>query len=189
MKMPKEKLIKEIIEWTLTIVIPVALALLIHTYLFTFARVDGTSMLDNFQSNNIMGVSRLYYRYNEPQRGEVITCYYDPPTGSLFKTRKLMVKRIIGLPGETVEVKAGEVYIDGQALTETYLTRFDDRDFGPYTVGEDEILVMGDNRPVSYDGRYIGPIPKDYIYGRVIFVALPLNQIRSTMDVPEYNLS
>ena len=170
---------KEIIEWVLTFVIPVVVAMLIHNYLFTFARVDGDSMLDTFHTNNITGVSRLHYRINEPQRGEVITCHYD-------ETPKLYVKRIIGLPGETVEIKSGVVYIDGVALEEDYLTRHDDYDFGPFHVDEDEILVMGDNRPVSWDGRHVGPIPVDYLYGRVMFVAWPLNEMRGTMELPEY---
>ncbi len=178
--MTKEKLLKEIVEWALTIIIPVVAALVIHTYLFTFARVDGSSMLDNFHDNNILGVSRLHYRLNEPQRGEIITCHYD-------QTRKLYVKRILGLPGETVEMKAGVVYIDGVALEEDYITRPDDRDFGPYALGPDEIFVMGDNRPVSRDSRAVGPLPKDYIYGRVLFVAYPFDEMRGTMSVPDYD--
>ena len=150
---------KEIIEWALTIIVPVVAAMLIHNYLFTFARVDGESMLDTFHTNNITGVSRLHYRINEPQRGEVITCHYD-------EGDKLYVKRIIGLPGETLEVIDGTVYIDGTPLK--------------------EILVMGDNRPVSLDGRTQGPIPVDYLYGRVMFVAWPFDEIRGTMDIPEY---
>ena len=116
---------KEIIEWALTIIVPVVAAMLIHNYLFTFARVDGESMLDTFHTNNITGVSRLHYRINEPQRGEVITCHYD-------EGDKLYVKRIIGLPGETLEVIDGTVYIDGTPLKEDYLTRRDDYNFGPF---------------------------------------------------------
>lgn len=170
---------KEIVEWTLTIVIPVVVAMLIHNFLFTFARVDGDSMLDTFHTNNITGVSRLHYRINEPKRGEVITCRYD-------ETPKLYVKRIIGLSGETLQVIDGTVYINGEALKEDYITRRDDYNFGPFEIGEDEILVMGDNRPVSLDGRTEGPIPVDYLYGRVIFVAWPMNEIRGTMAIPEY---
>ena len=170
---------KEIIEWVLTFAIPVVVAMLIHNYLFTFARVDGDSMLDTFHTNNITGVSRLHYRLNEPQRGEVVTCHYD-------ESNKLYVKRIIGLPGETVEVKEGVVYINGEALKEDYLTRHDDYYFGPFEVGEDEIFVMGDNRPVSWDCRHIGAIPVDYLYGRVMFVTWPLSEMRGTMALPEY---
>ena len=72
------------------------------------------------------------------------------------------------------------------SLEENYLTRHDDYNYGPYQIGEDEIFVMGDNRPVSLDCRQLGPIPRDYIYGRVIFVAFPFNEIRGTMAVPEY---
>lgn len=178
--MAKNKIAKEILEWALTIIIPVVAALLIHQYLFTFARVDGTSMLDTLHENNIMGVSRLHYRLNEPQRGEIITCNY-PEDGN-----KLFVKRIIGLPGETIEIREGTVYIDGEPIAETYLTRVDDQSMDSITLAEDEIFVMGDNRPVSRDSRAVGPLTLDEIYGRVLFVAFPFNEIRSTMTLPEY---
>lgn len=178
--MAKNKIAKEILEWALTIIIPVAAALLIHQYLFTFARVDGTSMLDTLHENNIMGVSRLHYRLNEPQRGEIITCNY-PEDGN-----KLFVKRIIGLPGETIEIREGTVYIDGEPIAETYLTRVDDQSMDPITLAKDEIFVMGDNRPVSRDSRAVGPLTLDEIYGRVLFVAFPFNEIRSTMALPKY---
>ncbi len=178
--MAKNKIAKEILEWALTIIIPVVAALLIHQYLFTFARVDGTSMLDTLHENNIMGVSRLHYRLNEPQRGEIITCNY-PGEGN-----KLFVKRIIGLPGETIEIREGTVYIDGEPIAETYLTRVDDQSMDPITLAKDEIFVMGDNRPVSRDSRAVGPLTLDEIYGRVLFVAFPFNEIRSTMALPKY---
>ena len=178
--MAKNKIAKEILEWALTIIIPVVAALLIHQALFTFARVDGTSMLDTLHENNIMGVSRLHYRLNEPQRGEIITCNY-PEDGN-----KLFVKRIIGLPGETIEIREGTVYIDGEPIAETYLTRVDDQSMDPITLAKDEIFVMGDNRPVSRDSRAVGPLTLDEIYGRVLFVAFPFNEIRSTMALPKY---
>lgn len=178
--MAKNKIAKEILEWALTIIIPVVAALLIHQYLFTFARVDGTSMLDTLHENNIMGVSRLHYRFNEPQRGEIITCNY-PGEGN-----KLFVKRIIGLPGETIEIREGTVYIDGEPIAETYLTRVDDQSMDPITLAKNEIFVMGDNRPVSRDSRAVGPLTLDEIYGRVLFVAFPFNEIRSTMALPKY---
>lgn len=178
--MAKNNIAKEILEWALTIIIPVVAALLIHQYLFTFARVDGTSMLDTLHENNIMGVSRLHYRLNEPQRGEIITCNYPGEGNTLF------VKRIIGLPGETIEIREGTVYIDGEPIAEDYLTRRDDQSMDPVTLGDDEIFVMGDNRPVSRDSRAVGPLTLDEIYGRVLFVAFPFNEIRSTMVLPEY---
>ena len=178
--MAKNKIAKEILEWALTIIIPVVAALLIHQYLFTFARVDGTSMLDTLHENNIMGVSRLHYRLNEPQRGEIITCNY-PEDGN-----KLFVKRIIGLPGETIEIREGTVYIDSEPIAETYLPRVDDQSMDPITLAKDEIFVMGDNRPVSRDSRAVGPLTLDEIYGRVLFVAFPFNEIRSTMALPKY---
>ena len=171
---------QDAIEWVLTFVIPIILAVLIHTFLFTFAMVDGESMMDTFQSNNITGVSRLY-RFNcEPQRGEVITVHYD-------ESKKLYIKRVIGLPGEKVELVGGTLYINDEPMTEGYLTRIDTRDFGPYFVGENEIFVMGDNRPVSNDSRYVGPLPMEYVYGKVIFVAFPFDQMRGTTKIPVYD--
>ncbi len=179
-KVKKRSKKQDTIEWILTFVVPIVLALLIHNFLFTFAMVDGTSMLDTFQSDNITGVSRLY-RFNcEPKRGEVLTVHYD-------EGRKLYIKRVIGLPGEKVELKGGTLYINDEPMIESYLTRIDERDFGPYYVGEDEIFVMGDNRPVSNDSRYVGAIPMDYIYGKVIFVAYPFNQMRLTNKLPVYD--
>lgn len=177
--MIKNRVVKEIVEWILTILIPVVVAMLIHNYLFTFARVDGDSMLDTFHTNNITGVSRLHYRIHEPQRGEIITCHYDDGD-------KLYVKRIIGLPGETLEIRNGVVYINGEALQEDYIVHKDDYSFGPYILEDNEVLVMGDNRVVSLDGRQLGPIPLDYIYGRVMFVAWPFDEICGTMALPEY---
>lgn len=177
--MIKNRVVKEIVEWSLTILIPVVVAMLIHNYVFTFARVDGDSMLDTFHTNNITGVSRLHYRLHEPQRGEIITCHYD-------EGDKLYVKRIIGLPGETLEIRNGVVYINGEALQEDYIVHKDDYSFGPYILEDNEVLVMGDNRVVSLDGRQLGPIPLDYIYGRVMFVAWPFDEICGTMALPEY---
>lgn len=177
--MIKNRVVKEIVEWILTILIPVVVAMLIHNYLFTFARVDGDSMLDTFHTNNITGVSRLHYRLHEPQRGEIITCHYDDGD-------KLYVKRIIGLPGETLEIRNGVVYINGEALQEDYIVHKDNYSFGPYILEDNEVLVMGDNRVVSLDGRQLGPIPLDYIYGRVMFVAWPFDEICGTMALPEY---
>ena len=179
--MNKEKVLKEIVEWALTIIIPVLAALLIHTYLFTFARVDGGSMLDTFHSNNITGVSRLEFRIHDPQRGQIITCHYPGEGQTLF------IKRIIGLPCETVELKERKLYINGEELVETYITRVDERNFGPYQVGEDEYFVLGDNRPISKDSRMVGCISRDDLYGLVMFVAYPFDEIRSTMELPLYH--
>ena len=160
---------KEIIEWVLTFVIPVVVAMLIHNYLFTFARVDGESMLDTFHTNNITGVSRLHYRINEPQRGEVITCHYD-------ETAKLYVKRIIALPGDEVVIHEGVTYVNGVPRDEEYVHYRDHEDFGPYIVEEGCVFVMGDNRANSHDSRAEGAIPEDLITGRVFAVLFPAGE-------------
>ncbi len=179
MKMTQTELKKEIIEWVLTLIIPVIIALLIHNFLFTFARVDGSSMLDTLHHENILGVSVLHYRINEPKRGEIVTCHYD-------QTKTLYVKRIIGLPGETIRVEEDGVYVNDVKLKEDYLTRIDHTAYGEYAIGSDEVFVMGDNRPNSRDSRLEGPLPKNYLHGRVLFISYPFDEIKNLMHLPSY---
>ena len=168
---------KEIIEWVLTFAIPVVVAMLIHNYLFTFARVDGDSMLDTFHTNNITGVSRLHYRLNEPQRGEVVTCHYD-------ESNKLYVKRIIGLPGETVELRMGKLYVNGVFMEQDFEMTVNKTNFGPIKVPEDSYFVLGDNRNNSKDSRsaMVGPLERNMIKGHVRAVVFPFGNFRLITD-------
>ena len=86
-----------------------------------------------------------------------------------------------------MELKEGKLYINGEELVETYITRIDERNFGPYQVGEDEYFVLGDNRPISKDSCMVGCISRDDLYGLVMFVAYPFDEIRSTMELPLYH--
>ena len=115
--------------------------------------------------------------FDPPARGEVIVFNYprDP--------RKDFVKRVVGLPGERVEVLAGTVYVDGEALPEPYLQRKDRSDAPPLTLGEKEYYVIGDNRRNSNDSRSWGALPEDNIVGRVWLVYWPWDDIH-VVDSP-----
>ena len=111
--------------------------------------------------------SRPAYPFSTPGRGDIVVFSYPrDPT-------KDFVKRVIGLPGETVEVRSGTVYVDGVALEEPYLWRPGDSDVQPVTLRDDEYYVIGDNRRNSNDSRVWGPVPEENILGRVWLVYWP----------------
>lgn len=117
------------------------------------------------------------FAFDPPNRGEVIVFNYPLDPGKDF------VKRVVGLPGETVEVRDGTVYIDGEALPEPYLQRRDASSSRPLALGEGEYYVIGDNRRNSNDSRAWGAVPEDNIVGRVWLVYWPWDDIHF-MDSP-----
>lgn len=171
---------KEILSWILTIAVAVAAALLIRTFLFEPIRVDGESMCDTLQNGEIMLVTKPEYLTGDPQRGDVVICKYPGRTENF-------VKRVMGIPGDVIEIRSNVVYRNGEALDEPYLTpERNDNGFSmaPFTLGEDEYFVMGDNRDNSHDSRnYYGAgrpaaISRKDIVGKVRFVMWPLGHAR-----------
>lgn len=171
---------KEILSWILTIAVAVAAALLIRTFLFEPIRVDGESMCDTLQNGEIMLVTKPEYLTGDPQRGDVVICKYPGRTENF-------VKRVMGIPGDVIEIRSNVVYRNGEVLDEPYLTpERNDNGFSmaPFTLGEDEYFVMGDNRDNSHDSRnYYGAgrpaaISRKDIVGRVRFVMWPLGHAR-----------
>ena len=144
--------------------------------------VDGSSMLNTLEDSEFMIATKFDYLMGDPERFDIVICDYPNTDDGMYR-----VKRVIGLPGETVELKEGKLYINGEELVETYITRIDERNFGPYQVGEGEYFVLGDNRPISKDSRMVGCISRDDLYGLVMFVAYPFDEIRSTMELPLYH--
>jgi len=124
-------------------------------------RVIGDSMTPNFHQGQYLVVNKLTYRLHPPQRGDVIV--FRPPTNP----EKDYIKRVIGLPGETVAIREGYVYVDGRRLEESYIAQVNRRaSWGPSLVGEDEYFVLGDNRNNSSDSRSWGMLPRENIIGQ-----------------------
>ena len=107
-----------------------------------------------------------------PQRGDIIIVHYSDGTNNNY------VKRAIGLPGDTVEIKDSVVYINGEALSEDYVSPAPYADMEAVVVPEDEVFVMGDNRANSMDSRMVGPIKHEQIVGHAMAVIFPFNEIR-----------
>jgi signal peptidase I len=122
--------------------------------------IEGTSMEPNFHNQERIVVSRLDYWLGKPERGQVIVFRYDQHT--------YLIKRIIGLPGEKVEINAGQVYVNGEPLAEAYIAETCTLcQKQAWLLGEDEYFVLGDNRNTSLDSHNFGPIKESQIVGRV----------------------
>ena len=131
--------------------------------------VDGRSMEPSFEDRQRLVISRLHYWFSEPRRGDIIVFNSPQPR---TENESALVKRVIGLPGETVEIRNQQVYINGVLLNEPYIKEpcntYRCRD-GIWELGPDEYFMMGDNRNVSNDSRVFGPVPHRNIVGEVLF--------------------
>lgn len=138
--------------------------------------VSGASMDPTLENGEYLIIDEITYRLNAPERGDVIVFRYPKDTTKFF------IKRIIGLPNETVEIKDGIVTIyneenkNGLTLDESFLVRHSGGN-SHLKLGSEEYFVMGDNRPASSDSRYWGPVPKENITGRALVRLLPLKKI------------
>ncbi len=163
-------------EWLKTLLMAAVIFAVINL-LFPRYIVDGHSMEPQLHDWDLLMATSLDVMTNQLQRGDVVALI-SPRDG------ERVVKRIIGLPGERVEVRDGQVYINGTALKETYIST-PPRYTGSWTVGDDQYFVLGDNRNNSLDSHYYGPVDRAQIQGVVKFRYWPLNQI-GIMPVPEY---
>lgn len=163
------------VSFLLYIALVVLVALTIRSFIAEPIRVDGDSMIPTLVHNEDMFVEKMSYWFEDPQRGDIIICFYPGYTESC-------VKRVIGLPGETVEVKDGKFLIDGAVLDESaYWNGEIIGDMDPITIPARHVFVVGDNRNGSKDSRSasVGPIPYAKVVGRVIAVVYPFNEFES----------
>ena len=171
------------LQGLLSLIAALLCGLLLRNFLFEFAFVKGSSMKPTLLSGEALFVSTLSYKIGKPERHDIVICRFPGRMMRRFKhIPQHFVKRVIGLPGETVEIIEGVVHIDGVPLDEPYLspahTKFK-TNRSPITLGPDEYYVMGDNRDNSNDSRRIGPLSRSMIIGKVKKVLLPLNRIRT----------
>ncbi len=129
--------------------------------------VASGSMLPTLEINDRLMVDKLSYHWSNPERGDIIVF---APTEALKRQnlRDTFIKRLIGLPGEKVQIKGGRVYINNQLLPEKYINEKLVYQWGPVTIPANSYLVMGDNRDNSYDGRYWGFVPRQNIIGKAV---------------------
>ena len=169
---------REIVGWVVSVLLAIMAALLIRAFVFEIILVDGQSMFPTLHTNERVAIEKVSRYSGLPDRGDIIIVEYPNLTGTY-------VKRTIGLPGETVEVRDSVVYINGVALKEDYINTEPFDDMEQVIVPEGHVFVMGDNRARSLDSRtsYIGPISKDAIVGHAMFVIWPLDNIHTIASV------
>lgn len=170
-KNKKNKVKSEIFSWIKTIVGAIILVVIIQNFIIINAEVPTESMVSTIQPGDKLITFRLSYLFSDPKRGDIIVFKYPDDETQKF------TKRIIGLPGEKVEIKDGKVYINDSAepLNEPYVNGVPTGDYGPYMVPENSYFVLGDNRENSLDSRYWNNtfVKKEKILGQIKFRYYP----------------
>ena len=173
---------KELMEWILSLLIVLAVAFVIRTFVFCTVVVKGVSMEPNFHHGNIVAVNRFEYIISNPERNDIIVCEYPNS-----EDNEKIIKRVVGLPGDEIDFEWDSsgyyhLLLNGEVLEEDYIEEkmyyLGDMDF-PYTVEDGEYFVMGDNRNDSLDSRYkkVGAIEKSEMVGRVFMSLKPFKKI------------
>lgn len=156
----------EVISWVKTIVLAAVLAGLVNSFIIVNAQVPTGSMENTIMTGDRIVALRTSYWFDPPQRGDVVIFRFpDDPTG-----KTLYVKRVIGVPGDTIEVRDGQVLLNGQVQEEPYIREITRGEYGPYVVPEGCYFMMGDNRNSSLDSRFWENkfVEKDQILGKVV---------------------
>lgn len=194
----KKKIIKEIKSWVLMILVVFFIASLLNSKVFAKVQVEQHSMENTLFPNQQLIVNKFNYNFKEPERGEIIIFLESEEKGTFFddtlrtidsfvskynkdgiEKHKRLVKRVIGIAGDEVDIKDGSVYLNGKKLEEPYVNgKTLTGTFNlPVKVGENELFVLGDNRLASTDSREFGLINYNQVEGNAVYRVYPFNQI------------
>jgi signal peptidase I len=168
----------ELFEYAKIILVALVIALLVRTYVAEARLIPSESMLPTLKIGDRLIVDKIFYEINgikDIHRGDIVV--FDPPPAANSKNDIPFIKRVIGLPGETISIKRGTVYINGEPLNEPYLSEEPAGDFKPFVIPDGTIFLMGDNRNNSHDSRFWGPLPLQNIIGVAEFRYYPFNEI------------
>lgn len=162
-------------EWIRAILIAVILAFILRAFILSTSIVDGDSMYPTLENGERILFNKVIYSLSEPDRGDIVIIQH---------LDKNYVKRVIGLPNETIEMRDHTLYIDGEAQSTSFIRPSDERltgDFGLIKIPDNKYFVMGDNRAISYDSRHeLGFIDRSDIVGRSEFIIYPFKEMELT---------
>jgi signal peptidase I len=170
---------RELRVWARDLVVALGLAMVIIVFFYQPVKVEGTSMAPLLSDQERIFINKFVYHFEPVGRGDVVVFWYP-----LDRT-KSFIKRVVGLPGDEVEIRRGRVYINGKTLEEPYVPSqyIDTAAYGPVQIPRDEYFVMGDHRISSNDSRIFGPVPSAFIYGKAVFAYWPWTQFGSISAV------
>lgn len=173
--MTQAKKKNEWLEWAKAIVIAILIALFLRTFIFATSIVEGESMDPTLEDGERVIFNKIVYLLDEPERGDIVI---------IKRPFKNYVKRVIALPGETIEINGSELYINGEKYQQTFLDEEAEErtgNFGPIQVPKDSYFVMGDNRAISKDSRNgLGFIKEDEIIGKSEYIIFPFDELSKT---------
>ncbi len=159
-------------DWAISILIALVIAFVIRYFIVELYLVDGPSMRPTLQSAERLVVNKFIYRFRAPERGEILVFRYPKDPSRDF------IKRVIAVPGDTIEIKDGRVFVNQQLMNEPYILSKTRGDYPLTTIPEDHIFVMGDNRNNSEDSRFadVGFVPYELVKGKAMMVFWPWDQ-------------
>jgi len=172
-------MIKELLDWGKTIVVAIVIVIVTHLFVFNLSTVAGHSMEPTLEDGEWLYVNKFVYLMDSPKLEDVIIL--KSPNNSGLE-QKYLVKRIVGLPGDRIEIRDHELYRNGELVEESYIdTRIEDSDYGPIIVQNGHYFVLGDNRHAraSMDSRSFSAISDELIEGRADYILWPLDKMRS----------
>ena len=154
-------------EFFKTLIIAFVLAQLIMVSVAQAFQVEQYSMEPTLLPRDRVLVDKFFYRLRQPRHGDVIVLRYP------LNPQRNYIKRIVGLPGDVLETRDGKLYVNGRRMSEPYINGTPQGNYGPFTVPEDSVFVMGDNRNNSEDSRAFGPLKKEFIVGQALLIYWP----------------
>jgi signal peptidase I len=171
----KRSVLGALVHWLRDLLFSVVLAVIVILFLYQPVKVEGTSMMPTLDDQERIFINKFVYRFHfeKIDRGDTVVFWFpgDPS--------KSYIKRVIGMPGDRVEVRDGSVIVNSTPLEEDYVPQEyrDQSEMRPTTVGPDEYFVLGDHRSSSNDSRTWGMVPRRYIYGKAVFIYWPLEKM------------
>ncbi|MBI2168442.1 MAG: signal peptidase I [Actinobacteria bacterium] len=163
------------VEWVGLLAVALLIAVLLRTFVVQSFYIPSESMEPTLLRQDRVLVNKLAYRFGDPGRGDVVV--FEAPPGQGSPEVKDLIKRVIGLPGDTIEGREGRIYINGKPLREPWLPEgTQSKTFGPQQVPDGKYFVLGDNRPNSRDSTVFNAIPRESIVGKAFLRFLPLSR-------------
>jgi len=162
------------LAWLRDLAISFVLAVVLIVFIYQPVKVEGTSMMPLLTDQERIFINKFTYRFgiDEVRRGDLVVFHFP------MDRSKSYIKRVVGVPGDLVEIREGTVYVNGQALVEEYVPEMyrDRQSYSPITVPPDHYYVLGDHRNSSNDSRAWGTVAREQIYGKAVFVYWPLEK-------------